>query len=44
MLYVSAMLLVLATATGGWSTLDPSDLGLLAVSGLVGILVGDLSQ
>jgi drug/metabolite transporter (DMT)-like permease len=43
MLYVSAMLLVLATATGGWSTLDPSDLGLLAVSGLVGILVGDLS-
>ncbi len=43
MLYVSAMLLVLATVTGGWSTLKASDLGLLAVSGLVGILVGDLA-
>ena len=43
MLYVSAMLLVLATVTGGWSTLDASDLGLLAVSGLVGIMVGDLA-
>jgi drug/metabolite transporter (DMT)-like permease len=43
MLYVSAMLLALATVTGGWSTLEPSDLGLLAVSGLIGILVGDLA-
>ena len=43
MLYVSAMLLVLATVNGGWSTIDRSDLGLLAVSGLVGILVGDMA-
>lgn len=43
MLYVSAMLLVATTATGGWSTLELADLGLLAVSGLIGILVGDLA-
>jgi len=43
MLYVSGMLFVLATATGGWSTLDRGDLGLLAVSGLVGLLLGDLA-
>ena len=43
MLYVTAMLVLLATATGGWSTLDRGDMGLLAVSGLVGILLGDLA-
>jgi drug/metabolite transporter (DMT)-like permease len=43
MLYVSGMLLVLTTATGGWSTLDRGDIGLLAVSGLVGLLLGDLA-
>ncbi|MEC8999938.1 MAG: DMT family transporter [Actinomycetota bacterium] len=43
MLYVSGMLLALATATGGWSTLDRGDIGLLAVSGLVGLLLGDLA-
>ena len=37
MLYASGMLLVLATVTGGWSSLSRDDLGLLAVSGLIEI-------
>ena len=43
MLYASGMLLVLATVTGGWSSLSRDDLGLLAVSGLIGILLGDVA-
>jgi len=43
MLYVSGMLLLLATANGGWSTLDRGDFGLVALSGLVGLLLGDLA-
>ncbi len=40
MLYASGMLLVLATVTGGWSSLSRDDLGLLPVPGLIGILLG----
>jgi drug/metabolite transporter (DMT)-like permease len=43
MLYASGMLLILATVTGGWSSLSRDDLGLLAVSGLIGILLGDVA-
>ena len=43
MLYVCGMLLFLATVNGGWSTLDRGDFGLVALSGLVGLLLGDLA-
>jgi len=43
MLYVSAMLVVLATVTGGWSSLSRDDVGLLAVSGVIGLLLGDVA-
>jgi len=38
MLYASGMLLALATVTGGWSSLSRDDVGMLAVSGLIGIV------
>ena len=43
MLYVSGMLLTLATVTGGWSSLSRGDVGMLAVSGLIGLLLGDVA-
>lgn len=41
MLFASLLLAALATWRGGWATLPASGLGVLAVSGLVGIFVGD---
>lgn len=41
MLFASALLVALATARGGWGSLPPAALGVLALSGLVGIVVGD---
>ena len=43
MLYVSVMLIIAATITDGWSTLNFSDTALIAVSGLIGIFVGDVA-
>ena len=43
MLYVSVMLMIAATITDGWSTLNLSDTALIAVSGLIGIFVGDVA-
>lgn len=43
MLYVSVMLTTAATISGGWSTLNFSDTALVAVSGLIGIFVGDVA-
>ena len=43
MLYVSIMLMIAATITDGWSTLNLSDTALIAVSGLIGIFVGDVA-
>ena len=41
MLFASLLLWALALSSGGWSTLDASAVGLLALSGLIGIFVGD---
>ncbi len=41
MLWVCAMLTAWATLKGGWASIDTGDLGLLALSGMVGIFVGD---
>ncbi len=43
MIYVSIMLGVLAVVTGGLSTLRLSDLGLIAISAIVGLLIGDVA-
>ena len=43
MLYVSVMLVIAATISGGWNTLNFSDTALIAVSGLIGIFVGDVA-
>jgi uncharacterized membrane protein len=43
MLYVSVMLIIAATFSGGWNTLNFSDATLIAVSGLIGIFVGDVA-
>ena len=43
MLWVCVMLGAWATVTGGWSTIAADDLGLLALSGLLGLLVGDVA-
>jgi len=41
MLFASLLLWSLALAGGGWRSLDASGFGLLALSGLIGIFVGD---
>jgi drug/metabolite transporter (DMT)-like permease len=41
MLFASIILWSIALATGGWRTLDASAFGLLAVSGVIGIFIGD---
>lgn len=41
MLFASALLWAIALSTGGWRTLDGSALGLLALSGFIGIFIGD---
>jgi drug/metabolite transporter (DMT)-like permease len=41
MLFASLILWALALAGGGWRSLDPSAIGLLALSGVIGIFVGD---
>lgn len=41
MLFATLLLVVLATARDGWATLPTASLGVLAVSGLVGIFLGD---
>ncbi|MDP6965319.1 MAG: DMT family transporter [Acidimicrobiales bacterium] len=43
MLYVSVMLIIAATISGGLGTLNFSDTALVAVSGLIGIFVGDVA-
>ena len=43
MLYVSVILIIAATISGGWGTLNFSDTALVAVSGLIGIFVGDVA-
>ncbi|MDC0948908.1 DMT family transporter [Gammaproteobacteria bacterium] len=41
MLFVFAMLLVVVAVSGGWRTLSVDQLGVLALSGLIGVLLGD---
>ena len=41
MLFASLILWSIALVTGGWRTLDASAFGLLAVSGVIGIFIGD---
>ncbi len=41
MLFASLILWAIALGTGGWRSLDASALGLLAVSGVIGIFIGD---
>jgi len=41
MLFASLLLVSLATWRGGWATLPSAGLGVLALSGLVGIFIGD---
>ncbi|MBS3912051.1 MAG: DMT family transporter [Hydrogenophaga sp.] len=41
MLFASLLLWALAASSGGWRSLDVSALGLLAISGLIGIFIGD---
>lgn len=41
MLFASIILWSIALATGGWRSLDASAFGLLAVSGVIGIFIGD---
>jgi drug/metabolite transporter (DMT)-like permease len=41
MLFASVLLWVLALAGGGWRSLDGPAMGLLAVSGVIGIFIGD---
>jgi len=41
MLFASLILWSIALATGGWRSLDASAFGLLAVSGVIGIFIGD---
>jgi drug/metabolite transporter (DMT)-like permease len=41
MLFASAILWSMALASGGWRGLDTAALGLLAISGIVGIFMGD---
>jgi len=43
MIYVSAMLVIAASLHDGWASIDFSDTALIAVSGLVGIFVGDVA-
>ncbi|MDH3499050.1 MAG: DMT family transporter [Acidimicrobiia bacterium] len=43
MIYVSIMLLVAATMTGGWESIAAGDLGLIAISAIVGLLIGDVA-
>lgn len=40
---MSGMLLVLATFNNGWSSLGHKEVGLVALSGLVGVLLGDIA-
>jgi drug/metabolite transporter (DMT)-like permease len=41
MAFATAMLWALALISGGWHSLQPAAMGLLALSGLIGIFVGD---
>lgn len=41
MLFAAALLWALALAGGGWRSLDTAAFGLLALSGLIGIFIGD---
>jgi len=41
MLFASLILWSIALATGGWRSLDASAFGLLAISGVIGIFIGD---
>ncbi|MBT9462994.1 DMT family transporter [Hydrogenophaga sp.] len=41
MLFASLLLWALALAGGGWRSLDASAIGLLALSGVIGIFIGD---
>lgn len=41
MLFAALLLWAIALASGGWRSLDASGFGLLALSGLIGIFVGD---
>jgi len=41
MLFASLILWCIALSTGGWHGLNPSAIGLLAVSGVIGIFIGD---
>jgi len=43
MLWVCGMLTIWATVKGGWSTLDGGNIGLLALSACVGLLIGDIA-
>lgn len=39
--FVTALLVIIVTATGGWQALTPATLAVLAASGVIGILLGD---
>lgn len=41
MLFAAGLLWAIALASGGWRSLDASAFGLLALSGLIGIFIGD---
>ncbi len=43
MIVVSAELLILATVTGAWDSLAFDDVGLVGLSGLVGLTIGDIA-
>ena len=43
MIYVSVMLIVAATINGAWNTVDFNDTALIAISGIIGIFVGDVA-
>ncbi len=43
MLWVCLALTTITAFTGGWRTLDLSDIGLVAISGIVGLLIGDIA-
>lgn len=43
MLSVSLILVAAATFNGGWGTIDLGDVGLIAVSAVIGLLIGDIA-
>jgi drug/metabolite transporter (DMT)-like permease len=43
MVVVCALLIIIVTARGGWSTLAVEDLWLVGISGLVGLTIGDIA-